>query len=113
FRIQHVYQRRMLSNLRHPLRALVPVEEAPALAATIAAMIDGVWLRGALSGWSEIDGDSARHLLGSFVDSRLAAMPAAAPPRREIVPCNPATGEALARIAVTDTPALEAAIARA
>uniref|UniRef100_UPI0025CB960C betaine-aldehyde dehydrogenase n=1 Tax=uncultured Sphingomonas sp. TaxID=158754 RepID=UPI0025CB960C len=74
---------------------------------------DGVWLRGALSGWSEIDGDSARHLLGSFVDSRLAAMPAAAPPRREIVPCNPATGEALARIAVTDTPALEAAIARA
>jgi betaine-aldehyde dehydrogenase len=113
FRIQRVYQRRMLSNLRHPLRALVPTEDVPALAATIAAMIDGVWLRGALSGWTEIDGDSARVLIGSFVDSRLAAMHASAPPRREIVPCNPATGEELARIAVTDDAGLEAAVARA
>ncbi len=113
FRIQRVYQRRMLSNLRHPLRALVSADDVPALAATVAAMIDGVWLRGALSEWSEIDGDSVCALIGAFVDSRLAAIPADAPPRREIVPCNPATGEALARVAVTDRAGLDAAVARA
>src|SRR5207247_10414415 len=42
------YQRRMLSNLRNDLRRLIPGEDARSLAAMIAAMIDGVWLRAAL-----------------------------------------------------------------
>jgi len=44
-RVQTVYQRRMVSNLCHALRRLLPANEARSLAAMIAAMIDGVWLR--------------------------------------------------------------------
>jgi len=60
-RIQSVYQRRTLGNLRNTLRKLVPPDEAHSLAAMIAAMIDGVWLRAALSGWREADSESARY----------------------------------------------------
>ena len=78
-RVQLVYQKRMLSNLRHALKMLLPGAEARRLAAMIAAMIDGVWLRAALSTWREADSDSARAMLTAFVDSRLAAMGAEAP----------------------------------
>src|SRR6202522_179581 len=50
-RVQSAYQQRMLSNLRSSLRKLVPPDEARSLAAMIAAMIDGVWLRAAPSRW--------------------------------------------------------------
>src|SRR3984885_9364038 len=77
-RVQSVYQRRTLSNLRSSLKNLVPPEDARRLAAMIAAMIDGVWLRAALSGWSEADSEGARALLTVFVDERLRqAAPAA------------------------------------
>ena len=46
----------------------------------IAAMIDGVWLRAALSGWREADSESARALLTAFVDGRLEAAAAAPTP---------------------------------
>jgi betaine-aldehyde dehydrogenase len=71
-RVQAVYQRRTLSNLRSSLRKLVSADEAQRLAGMIAAMIDGVWLRAALSGWREADSESARALLTAFVDGRLA-----------------------------------------
>ena len=74
-RVQSAYQRRTLTNLRSSLKKLVPPEEAQSLAAMIAAMIDGVWLRAALSGWREADSESARALLTEFVDGRLRAMP--------------------------------------
>jgi betaine-aldehyde dehydrogenase len=45
------------------LKRLVPPDEAQSLAAMIAAMIDGVWLRAALSGWREADSERARALL--------------------------------------------------
>lgn len=70
-RVQTAYQRRMLSNLAHALRKLVPAAEARSLAAMIAAMIDGVWLRAALSDWKEADSESARALLTAFVSGRL------------------------------------------
>jgi betaine-aldehyde dehydrogenase len=70
-RVQSVYQRRTLSNLRSSLKKLMPVEDAERLAAMIAAMIDGVWLRAALSGWREADSESARAMLTAFVDGRL------------------------------------------
>ena len=70
-RVQRAYQRRMLSNLRSDLRRVIPGEAAPSLAAMIAAMIDGVWLRAALSEWHEADSESARALLTAFVDGRL------------------------------------------
>src|ERR1700690_647085 len=70
-RVQSVYQKRTLSNLRSSLKKLMPPEDAQHLAAMIAAMIDGVWLRAALSGWREADSESARALLTEFVDGRL------------------------------------------
>src|SRR5258708_33054063 len=77
-RVQSVYQRRTLSNLRGSLAKLVPPEEAQPLASMIAAMIDGVWLRAALSGWREADSESARAWLTAFGDGRLnPAVPAA------------------------------------
>src|ERR1700732_65129 len=45
-RVQSVYQRRTLSNLRSSLEKLVPPDDAQRLAAMIAAMIDGVGVRG-------------------------------------------------------------------
>ncbi|QXQ08430.1 betaine-aldehyde dehydrogenase [Sphingosinicellaceae bacterium] len=115
-RIQRIYQRRMLSNLRHALRPLIPAAETGKLAAMIAAMIDGVWLRGALSGWTETDSDTARSLLTAFVDNHLASL-AAVPDRpaepTTITPINPATGAVLAEIRVTTTAEIDAAVARA
>src|SRR6201984_3767994 len=70
-RVQTAYQRRMLSNLRSDLRRMIPGDEARRLAAMIAAMIDGVWLRAALSAWQEADSGSARALLTAFVEGRL------------------------------------------
>ena len=133
-RVQTVYQRRMLSNLRHALRRLVPGDEARSLAAMIAAMIDGVWLRAALSRWQEADSESARALLTAFVDSRLKKPeadshedpPAAAPPRASqssarsgrpgpasFKTINPATGEVLAEIAVDGPAEVAAAVTKA
>src|ERR1700722_6841495 len=71
-RVQTVYQVRALSTLRNSLLKLVAQDEAHSLAAMIAAMIDGVWLRAALSGWREADSESARAMLTAFVDGRLA-----------------------------------------
>src|ERR1700753_3096067 len=110
-RVQKAYQRRMVSNLRYALMRLVPLAEARSLASTIAAMIDGVWLRAALSNWVEADSESARDLLTAFVDARLkesqrdaapaaAAQPAVRSPD-SFKTINPATGEVLATIEVS------------
>src|SRR3989440_103994 len=88
-RVQTAYQRRMLSNLRNDLRRLIPGEDARSLAAMIAAMIDGVWLRAALSEWQEADSESARALLTAFVEGRLKELAQAATLR--------VTGESVAR----------------
>jgi betaine-aldehyde dehydrogenase len=127
-RIQRIYQRRMLSNLRHALGALVPSPQARSLAAMIAAMIDGAWLRAALSGWREADSEGARALLTAFVDSHLgeratqpevkqdaAARPRALPgaDRTTLTTINPATGAVLARLAVDGPREIDAAVARA
>src|ERR1700726_4438956 len=89
----------------------------------IAAMIDGVWLRAALSNWQEADSESARALLTAFVDDRLKeyAPPAVgAPPDTPAPPhgtmltsINPATGAVLAEIRVDGAAEVDAAVARA
>ncbi len=134
-RVQAVYQRRMLSNLRHALKMLVRPTEAGRLAAMIAAMIDGVWLRAALSTWREADSESARAMLAAFVDSRLAEMRPAPSARAELskndvrrsyvggrfVPgsgetfatLNPATGETLALVEIAGAATVDAAVATA
>ncbi|HTR16111.1 MAG TPA: betaine-aldehyde dehydrogenase [Acetobacteraceae bacterium] len=139
-RVQMVYQRRMLSNLRHGLNALVPREQAEKLAAMTAAMIDGVWLRAALSGWAEADSESARRLLTSFLDSCLAGAPRPAPiPAPAILrrdtrygltrayiggrsvdahgdlfeTIDPATGEVIAQVQAANAADVDAAVAAA
>src|SRR6266403_2727373 len=123
-RVQNAYQRRMVSNLRYALVRLLPVVEARSLAATIAAMIDGVWLRAALSNWAEADSESARALLAAFVDARLkesardrrdadeSAAPRLAATRspESFTTLNPATGEVLATIKVSGGAEIDAAV---
>jgi betaine-aldehyde dehydrogenase len=125
-RVQNAYQRRMVSNLRYALVRLLPVAQARSLASTIAAMIDGVWLRAALSNWAEADSESARALLTAFVDARLnearaegnggavteKPSPTSRSPRtfRTI---NPATGEVLATIDVAGPAEVDAMVAAA
>lgn len=113
-RVQNAYQRRMVSNLRYALVRLLPGAAAKSLASTIAAMIDGVWLRAALSNWAEADSESARALLSAFVDARLKetqAVEAAmtngvgtpgvrARSASTFKTINPATGEVLATLDV-------------
>ena len=123
-RVQNAYQRRMLSNLRHSLVRLLPAVEARSLASSIAAMIDGVWLRAALSNWTEADSESARAMLTSFVDSRLKE--SADDGRNAVVNAptvrsahraadsftsvNPATGEVLATIKIAGAAEIDAAV---
>ena len=122
-RVQSVYQQRTLSNLRGSLKQLLPPDEARRLAAMIAAMIDGVWLRAALSGWREADSEGARALLTEFVDGRLkSAAPtapgaaASRPPRSSPEPgerfasINPATGEVLGHVIVAGPTDVDAAV---
>ncbi len=122
-RVQSVYQQRTLTNLRSSLKKLVPPDEAQRLAAMIAAMIDGVWLRAALSGWREADSESARALLTEFVDGRLEQMAPAAredglPRARSPAPAagelfasiNPATGEILGYVAAAGPARVNAAV---
>jgi betaine-aldehyde dehydrogenase len=126
-RVQSAYQKRMLSNLRSSLRKLLPPDEAQRLAAMIAAMIDGVWLRAALSGWREADSESARALLTAFVDGRLEhavpaagqnAVPPAALGARNLGPLagerfasiNPATGEVLGYVTAAGPMQVNAAV---
>ena len=131
-RVQSVYQRRTLTNLRSALKKLLPPDEAQNLAAMIAAMIDGVWLRAALSGWREADSESARALLTEFVDGRLrAALQTANPqptwadanlaegsrlqakppaPGERFASLNPATGEVLGYVVAAGAAKVDAAV---
>jgi betaine-aldehyde dehydrogenase len=124
-RVQRVYQRRMLSNLNAALRSVLDEADARNLAAMIAAMIDGVWLRAALSNWTEADSESARAMLATFVDFRLKPQnaPVLAPPASlaqqrardsgVVVSINPATGQELARLPAAGAAEVDAAVARA
>jgi betaine-aldehyde dehydrogenase len=123
-RVQTAYQRRMLSNLRNDLRCMIPGEEAASLASMIAAMIDGVYLRAALSEWQEADSEGARALLTAFVEGRLkdlsqarAPAAAAAAPRATAAGrfrvINPANGTLLAELRADGPDEINAAVTRA
>jgi betaine-aldehyde dehydrogenase len=129
-RVQSVYQRRTLATLKSALNKLVPADQAQNLAAMIAAMIDGVWLRAALSGWREADSASARALLTEFVDRRLQGLKAATGPRvdhdrtaagatgrsaglsagERFASINPANGEVLGYVNVAGADEVNAAV---
>jgi betaine-aldehyde dehydrogenase len=78
-RVQHAYQQRMLSNLRHAYKQITTPEAAHRLALSTAAMLDGLWLRATLSSWLEADGDTVRALATEFVDGQFRQLAATAP----------------------------------
>jgi betaine-aldehyde dehydrogenase len=126
-RVQTAYQRRMLSNLRSDLRCMIPAGHARTLAAMIAAMIDGVWLRAALSEWREADSGGARALLTAFVEAQLKDLAQASPPAANAAGgrtrppdpagtfqvINPASGALLAELAADGPEQVETAVAKA
>ena len=141
-RVQRIYQRRMLSNLTHALRRLVPDSEAERIAIGLAAMIDGLWLRATLSSPHETDSRMARAMASSFVDAEIARHATAgstmalaraisgrerdkrirnhiggayvsARSRKTFATINPATGETLAEVEIAGVVEVERAVAAA
>ncbi|BAF87182.1 betaine aldehyde dehydrogenase [Azorhizobium caulinodans ORS 571] len=139
-RVQNVYQRRMTSDLVHALKKIIAPADAQRIAVSIAAVIDGLWLRATLSNGGEPDSALARSIATAFADSQIAA----APPRPSEVPLeavaprgpasvrnqigggpvasraattfetrNPATGELLAEIEIAGPEEVDRAVAAA
>ncbi|WP_181421937.1 transcriptional regulator BetI [Halomonas sp. LBP4] len=73
-RLQRVNDHRLYSNLCSQFRRLMPREEARRAARGLAAMIDGLWLRGALTP-AGLDADRARRLAHEYLDQLLVTHP--------------------------------------
>ncbi|MDN3611073.1 transcriptional regulator BetI [Vibrio ostreicida] len=69
-RLQQVNERRLLSHLKIELNALFDRERAEMIAHGIAALIDGIWLRGTLNP-DGIDADKARLIINDYLDKQL------------------------------------------
>lgn len=70
-RLQQLNSRRTWSNLRHALRQMMVGEDAERLAASLAALIDGLWLRCALTPGG-IEPKAARAIVREFFDQRIS-----------------------------------------
>ena len=76
-RLQRANDRRLYSNLCHQFRRRLPAARARQAARGLAALIDGLWLRGSLTG-GEFDVGQARTLAYDYIDQLLpAALPGA------------------------------------
>ncbi|WP_426417786.1 transcriptional regulator BetI [Aestuariirhabdus sp. LZHN29] len=71
-RLQRVNEKRLLSHLRYELKQVVPAHEAVFIAQGVAALIDGLWLRGALSPQG-IDEKSAQSTIIDYLRRSLPA----------------------------------------
>lgn len=71
-RLQCIYSRRMLSNLKHALRGLVPKDHVEDGAELFASLIDGFWLRSTTS-QGEIRLEDVRRQVESSADRFIAA----------------------------------------
>lgn len=69
-RLHRIYARRLKSNLVHGLALLVPREQAIDAAEGAAALIDGLWIRYALSEHRP-DPEAAIRVVEDFVESRI------------------------------------------
>ncbi|WP_027855819.1 transcriptional regulator BetI [Marinobacterium jannaschii] len=70
YRLQRVNERRLLSHLRLELKRVLPHDKAQLTAQAIAALIDGIWLRGALTPGG-IDGDLAQRIITDYLELQL------------------------------------------
>ncbi len=70
-RLQRVNDHRLYSNLCYQFRRQLPADDARAAARGLAALIDGLWLRGALTG-DAFDTDEALNIAYDYLDQQLA-----------------------------------------
>ncbi|MEP1931925.1 MAG: transcriptional regulator BetI [Roseibium sp.] len=71
-RLLKIYAARLASNLTHNLRAFMPQSEARRIAEGTASMIDGVWIRQALSD-ATADRQAAIALVEDYVETQISA----------------------------------------
>ena len=69
-RLQNVNDRRLYTHLCHQFRRVMPRHDARSAALGLAAMIDGLWLRGALTP-AGLDADEARLIAQAYLDQLL------------------------------------------
>lgn len=69
-RLQRVNEKRLLSHLKIELKALFDNEQAETIANGIAALIDGIWLRGTLNPQG-IDAEKARLIINDYLNKQL------------------------------------------
>jgi len=79
-RLRRVNTRRLRSNLRHPLRRMLPAAEVEPAALAVAALIDGLWLHAALSA-GNFDLQTAHETVNAVVERLLLNSPATKDPR--------------------------------
>ncbi|RWX55814.1 transcriptional regulator BetI [Photobacterium chitinilyticum] len=70
-RLQRVNERRLLSHLRFELKKILPSEQALFVAQGVAALIDGIWLRGALNP-DGICPEKAQQIISDYLQKQLA-----------------------------------------
>ncbi|MFF7706316.1 transcriptional regulator BetI [Pseudomonas sp. NPDC007930] len=69
-RLQRINDHRLYSNICCQFRRALPLEQARVSARGLAALIDGLWLRGALSG-DAFDTEQAQRIALEYVDQQL------------------------------------------
>mgnify|MGYP002525905706 CR=1 FL=1 len=67
YRLQQVNEKRLLSYLRFELKLMLPLDVAKSVAIAIAALIDGMWLRGALTP-EGINPEQAERIIADYVE---------------------------------------------
>jgi TetR/AcrR family transcriptional repressor of bet genes len=70
-RLQRINDHRLYSNICCEFRRVLPIAEARTAARGLAALIDGLWLRGALSG-EAFDTQQALQIAFDYLDQQLA-----------------------------------------
>lgn len=69
-RLRRLYTYRTMSNLRAPLRHLLPLADARRVTTTLASLIDGLWLRAGQHD-DDFDADDALDLIFAYLDSQI------------------------------------------
>ncbi len=70
YRLQRVNEKRLLSHLLLELKRVLPADQAKFVALSIAALIDGIWLRGSLNP-NGIDSDLAQRIIADYLEKQL------------------------------------------
>ncbi|MCH7332156.1 transcriptional regulator BetI [Acinetobacter modestus] len=71
-RLQRINDQRLYSNLKHYFLMLIEDKQQASIAARgLAALIDGLWLRGSLSSHDEFDSQLARSIAYDYVKTQL------------------------------------------